>query len=191
MWIRTITAGACVSVISLAACAQGSYDFDDIPGVDVNPTVAINMGPTQIGFLRSMFGEIDPATADMLSGLRGVQLRVYHDPENQRQRQFNSFIENVTEDLEDAGWMRVMYVQDEGKNARIHMQMTEEEVTGMTVMLFDGSEAAFINIDGTISAADLGRIMAVMGAGDVLGGMPPFPGFAVPSAVPAQPVPEE
>ena len=188
MWIRTITTGACVSVISLAAYAQGSFDFDDIPGVDVEPFFQSNFGPVQIGFLRGVLAEIDPDMANVLNGLRGVSIRVYHDPGSARQ--FNSFIENVTEDLEDEGWMRVMYVQEEGNRAAIHMQMTEEEVSGMTVMLFDGGEAIFINVDGTVSAADLGRVMAVMGAGDILGSMPPLPNFGPPPSFDSNPAPD-
>jgi hypothetical protein len=52
------------------------------------------------------------------------------------------------------------------------MQMTESHVSGLTLMAFDGAEAVFLNIDGTVSAADLGRVMAAFNQGDIFSGMP-------------------
>lgn len=190
MWIRKIRTGACLSVISAAAIAQGSFDFDDIPGVDVAPTLAVNMGPVQIGLVRGILAGADPALAtnDILNGLRSIQLRVYHDTSNARQ--FTNFIAKVTEELEDEGWEAIMAARDTDKTASIHMQMTAEQVTGMTVMLFDGQEAVFINIDGTISAEDLGRLLAYTGLHEVMGQMPPVPNLGMPPGRNPQPAPD-
>jgi hypothetical protein len=58
--------------------------------------------------------------------------------------------------------------------------MTDQEISGMTVMVTDGAEAIFINIDGTITAEDLGRVMAMMPVEDVFGSLRgmPMPGAA-------------
>jgi hypothetical protein len=48
--------------------------------------------------------------------------------------------------------------------------MKDKQMTGMTVMVIDDSEAVFINIAGSIDPAQLGRVARMMGAGDVLGG---------------------
>jgi hypothetical protein len=53
--------------------------------------------------------------------------------------------------------------------------MTDQEISGMTVMVTDGAEAIFINIDGSISAEDLGRVMAMMPVDDVLGSITGMP----------------
>ena len=188
LMIRKITAGACIAVVSVSAVAQDGFDFDDIPGVNDEPVVSINLTPVTLGFLREMTRAVDPATADLLQDLRSIQLRVYHGSNNARQ--FSNFIEDVTEELEDRGWQSVMSANNEGMSARIHMRMTADAVSGMTVMMFDGAEAVFINIDGTISAADLGRIMAAVHAGDVLGQLPPIPGVAPPPVPQARPAPD-
>jgi len=157
-----IIAGFLWMGLSAATLAQGALNFDDIPGVDSDPVVAIDLSPLMIGFVRNMIGELDPATADIMQGLRSIKLRVYNDADNSRQ--FNSFIQRISKQLEDDGWSQVAFVQDEGSVVRVHMLMTAEQVAGMTVMLYDGSEAVFINIDGTVSAADLGKVMAALSA---------------------------
>ena len=177
MLIRKIVTGTVVVLISGTAVGQGAFDFDDIPGVDQEPAVSLDVNSVILGFIREAAREADPATADLLDGLRNIRLRVYHDEENTRE--FNRFIDNVAEELEDSGWLPVMAAQDDGSKVRMHMQMTEQEVSGMTVMATDGSEAIFINIDGTVSAADLGRVLAVLPVEDVLGSL------GLPSLTPA------
>jgi hypothetical protein len=160
-------------VIGGTAVAQGSFDFDDIPGVDEEPAIAVDINPTMMRFLETMVRGADPEGAAMLTGLRSIRLRVYHDDDNTRQ--FNNFIDDVTDELQGSGWLPVVSAQDEGSKVRIHTQMTDQEISGMTVMVTDGTEAIFINIDGTISAEDLGRVLAVMPTGDVLGAITGMP----------------
>jgi hypothetical protein len=173
MAIRKIITAVVVVIFSTGAVAQGAFDFGDIPGVNQQPMVDVNLNQTMLGFVRTMAGPANPEAADLLAGLRSVRVRVYGAQSNARQ--FNNFIDNVTEALEGTGWLRVVYVQDGDAKVRMHMQMTEEEVSGLTVMVIDDSEAVFINIDGSISAEDLGKVMAMLPVQDVLGslGLPP------------------
>jgi hypothetical protein len=173
MLIRKIVLGGVLAVASGAATAQGAFDFDDIPGVNQEPMVAIDINPTMMRFVEAMLRSADPDGAAMLTGLRSVRLRVYHDNDNTRQ--FNNFIDDVTKELQGSGWMAVVSAQDEGSKVRIHTQMTDQEISGMTVMVTDGSEAIFINIDGSISAEDLGRVMALLQVDDVLGSLTGLP----------------
>jgi hypothetical protein len=169
-----IVAGCTVFVFASAAVAQGAFDFDDIPGVNQEPAIVVDINPAVMGIIRGAMRSVDPQAADMLGGLRSIKLRVYHNGDNARQ--FNNFIDNVTEELRDLGWHAVVSAQEEGSKVRWYMQMTGEEISGMTVMAADATEAIFINLDGTISAEDLGLALAAVGAGDVLRsfGMPPI-----------------
>jgi hypothetical protein len=171
--IRKITAGLVGVVACTGAIAQGSLNFDEIPGIDQQPIVRVDINSIAIGFLKEILRFADPATADMLEGLRGIKLRVYHAGNDEDE--FSDFISTVATRLDGSGWQQIMAVQDAGANVSIHMQMTEDAVSGMTFMAFDGEEAVFINIDGTINAADLGQIMAGLNLPDVLGSMPPIP----------------
>jgi hypothetical protein len=192
--IRMIVAGVVVFGFATCADAQGSFDFGDIPGIDQQPKVDINLSQMMIGFLSNLTRETDPDAADMLSGLHGVRLRVYENVKSPAR--FEGFIDDVTKKLEKDGWQRMVYVQDEDSKVRIHLQMTEQEVSGMTVMVFDHSEAIFINIVGSISAADLGKVLAALPpVGDVFGplGLPMPKGLPPGSATPkdSTPVPDE
>jgi hypothetical protein len=157
-------------VVSLTASAQGAFNFDEISGLNEDPIVMININSLAIALARTFLGQADPATADLLKGLRGIQLRVYHAENNSRHS--NSFIADATEELEDAGWQGILAVHNDEANVRIHMQITESHVSGLTLMAFDGAEAVFLSIDGTVSAADLGRVMAAFNQGDVFSAMP-------------------
>jgi hypothetical protein len=173
-----------VFAFSGIAAAQGLFDFDNIPGVDEEPAVAVDINPQMMNFFRGMAVAADPEAADILTGLRSMRVRVYNNGDNTRQ--FSNFMDDVTEELEGAGWMPVVSAQDEGSKVRIHMQMTGEEVSGMTVMVADGGEAIFINIDGTVSAEDLGRVMAMMpNVDDVLGSLPMPPPMPAPVESPS------
>lgn len=175
MWIRTIIMGGFALAASGTAVAQGAFDFDHIPGIDEEPTVSVDLNSVMLGFVKAMLTNVDPATAEILDGLRSIRVRVYNDTD--KTRQFSDFMDDMSAQLESAGWQRAVLVQEEGSKVRIHMHMTEQEVTGMTVMLFDGDEAVFINIDGTISAEDLGRMMATLQS---RGMMPPIPAVPAP-----------
>ncbi len=186
MVIRKIVTGCVVFACGGVAAAQGVFDFDNIPGVDQEPAVAIDINPAMMEFFRGVAVATDPAAADILTGLRSMRVRVFSNSDNAPQ--FASFMDDVAAELEGSGWMPVVVAQDEGSKVRIHMQMTGGEVSGMTVMVFDGGEAVFINIDGTVSAEDLGRAMAllpVMPIEDVIGSLPIAP------TAPASPAPED
>lgn len=192
--IRTIVCGCTVFVVSGVAAAQGSFNFDDIPGIDQEPFISVDINPVVMRFIETTIRGTDPAGADMLTGLRSLKLRVYQmgDAENERlnaenTRQINGFIDNVTQELEDSGWEGVVRTQDEGAKVRMFMRMTEDEISGMTVMASDGAEAIFINIDGTISAENLARVMSMLPVEDVLGSFP-LPPAAPPTD--SRPTPE-
>lgn len=184
MMIRKIVTGYVLVVFSGTAAAQGSFDFDDIPGVNEEAAVSIDINEDMMAFLATAAGFADPEGAEMLRGLRSVSMRVYHDSDNTRQ--FNNFIDDVTDDLQGSGWFPVVSAQDGGSKVRIHTRMTDQEVSGMTVMVADGTEAFFINIDGTISAEDLGRVMAMLPVEDVMDSLAglPAPNRQPPAAEP-------
>ena len=186
MMIRKIAAGCMVLVVSGTAVAQGSFDFDNIPGVNQEPAVVVDINPVMMQFFINTIAPLDPEGANILRGLRSIKMRVYREVENARQ--FNTFIDDVSDELGDEGWMPVVSTQDDESKVRIYMQMTGEEVSGMTVMLTGGTEAVFINLDGTVSAADLGAILAKLPVQDVLSAFPLQSPMPMPTPAPrAQP----
>ena len=182
MRIRLVTAGLVGLATCAAAFAQGSFNFDDIPGIEEEPIVRVDFNSAMINLFRQFLdgANPDPAAPTPFAGLRGIKLRVYDA--SQSGRELGEYIQDTAQMLEGQGWQSVMSVQDEGSNVRFMLQMTDEAVTGMTAMVMDGTEAIFINIDGPINAAELGLIMAQAGVGDRLDSIPAFPPATSPPA---------
>ena len=109
MAIRKIAAGLAGLATCTAAMAQGSFNFDEIPGVDQEPIVAVDVNPVMIGFFRSMAAAANPDAPDVFSGLRSIKLRVYHADADARE--FSTFIQDVAGRLEGQGWQRLAAVQ--------------------------------------------------------------------------------
>lgn len=185
MQIRMIVAGSLLACVASASNAQGFVDFSAIPGLDVEPIVEVNVGPLAIALLRNTMlatqsaldGEPDPyltEMADLLMKLRGIQLRSYGAKENSNE--LSEFIDDTSRDLERSGWERMMSVQDEGSKVSMLVRMTEQDISGVTVMAIDGTEAFFVNVDATVTVEDLGKILAQFQMHGVLealgGGMP-------------------
>jgi hypothetical protein len=180
MGFRNIAAGLAGLATCSAAMAQGSFNFDAIPGIEQAPTVSVDVTPVMMGFFRTMAAEAGPGATDIFEGLRSIKLRVYHAADNGTE--FSSFIQNAAGQLEGQGWQRLMAVQDEAANMQFHLQMTEENVTGMTIMILEEQEAIFINLDGNVSAATLGRIIERYDLQEMIG---PLPAMNFPSQQPA------
>ncbi|HEX6995209.1 MAG TPA: DUF4252 domain-containing protein [Gammaproteobacteria bacterium] len=170
---------------------QSPFRFDSIPGIAAEPHVQIDLGPALLGFAAEAARQSDPSAADMIAGLRGVSVRVYEELADAAAVQ--SFVDQTSQSLEQSGWERVVFVQDGTDKVRVHARVENEQIVGMTVMVLDPSEAVFINIDGQIDPAQLGRVAAGMGFGDVLGAImgaaqaAPLP--APQSQAPANPAP--
>ena len=192
MRIRMITAGFMGLATCSVAFAQGSFNFDDIPGIDQEPIVRVDINPTMIGFFKGMLEAADPnpdpGTPSLFAGLRGIKLRVYSATNNSDE--FSEFIQDTALSLEGQGWQSVMSVQDAGSSVRIHLKMTEDVVSGMTIMAMDGTETILMNIDGSISAAELGRLMMQFDVPEVIAAMPAFPATSPPPQNDSAPVPD-
>lgn len=154
--------GACAS-----AAAQGFFDFGQIPGVSEEPSVQVDLNPALLGFVAAAARQGDPAAADIIGGLDGIRVRVYE--ELQDAAAVGAFVDETSRVLERDGWQRVVYVQDGGDKVRIYAMMDGQQMSGMTVLVTDPSDAVFINIAGRIDPAQLGRVAAAMGFEDMLG----------------------
>jgi len=189
--ITKVTLAVAASGILSSALAQqqSPFRFDSIPGVSGEPHVQIDLGPALLGFAAEAARQSDPNAADMIAGLRGISVRVYEELSDAAAVQ--SFVDRTSQSLEQSGWERVVFVQEGDEKVRVHALVENQQVTGMTVMVLGSSEAVFINIDGRIDPAQLGRVAAGMGFGDMLGALmgaaqaAPLP--APQSAAPASP----
>lgn len=150
------------------ALGQGFFDFGQIPGVG-EPSVQIDLDPWLLGFVGEATRSGDPATADLLAGLSGVRVRIY---ESMRDAvAVAGFVDKASQALESDGWQRMVYIQDGDDKVRIYVKRDEDALSGMTVMVVDASDAVFLNIAGSITPEQLGRVVAAVGLEDVAGAL--------------------
>ena len=157
-------------VLGGTAIAQDYFEFGDIPGIDAQPSVQIDLSPQMLGFVTAAAGASgDPRAAEMLAGIEGVRVRVYEQVDDADA--VRAFVDDRSSDLADEGWQSAISVQDGENRVRMFMRFDEDRVSGMTVMVLDDSEAVFINIAGVIDPVVLGTLTRQIGIDGMLDGV--------------------
>ena len=165
------------------AHAQGYFPFDEIPGLDSEPTVQIDLDPQ----LMSMFGAAakgaDQGAASALEGITNVRVRVYENIAAGAQDGLLKFVEDASRTLESDGWKPVVRVSEDGERVRIFVKPAAAganagTLEGLTVMVVDtggASEAVFINVAGVIRPEQLGSLAAQVGMNGMFDMVPGVP----------------
>jgi hypothetical protein len=156
--------------LAFSSCvhAQGYFPFDDIPGIDSEPTVQIDLDPEMM----NLFGAATKGAQGAVSALEGitnVRVRVYEDI-GDGQADLLKFVDDTSRILDRDGWRSVVRVNEDGERVRIFMKLAAGganvgSIEGLTLMVVDtgSDEAVFINVAGTIQPEQLGRIAAEIG----------------------------
>lgn len=186
------------ALVAASAYAQ-DVDFSRIPGVDVEPMVQVNFGPSMLSFLTATAGASDPTVAEALGGLERVRVFVYSAVDNRDA--LARFVDDSAERLESQGWERTVIAEEGTSKVRVHTKVGDTRLEGITLMVLEGEkEAVFIDVAGDIDPATLGRAMAKLGVHAGLdqmvgamsglpGTVPSVPDAAVPAAAPRPQVP--
>jgi|KBSSwiStaDraftv2_1062776.scaffolds.fasta_scaffold144863_3 hypothetical protein len=175
MTIRISFAATALLLLCGAARAQNGYfEFGQIPGLDAEPTVQIDLPPSMLGWVSEAAKKEDPEAAKAIENLKAVRLRVYENI-GDNAKAVGQFIEDTSRKLESDGWQRTVYVHDGDDKVRIYVKpgdpkAAKPEIAGFTVMVVDDSDAVFINVAGPMDPAQFGRLMGG-GWGGMLGGI--------------------
>jgi hypothetical protein len=149
-----------------SASAQGDFLFGEIPGLDAEPTVEIDLNPVMMGLISEAAKGAEGEAAAALAGITNVRVRVYEGISDDIQDVLK-FVDDTSTRLERDGWHTVVRVREGGEHVRIFMRPgTDATISGLTVMVADSGgsdEAVFINVAGTIQPAQLGRIAGAIG----------------------------
>ena len=164
-------------VAGSSASAQGYFSFDDIPGLDSEPTVQIDLGPEVLRF----FGEAAKNGHNVtgLEGITNVRVRVYEDLVG-TQADLLKFVDDTSRRLEREGWSSIVRVNEDGERVRIFIKLAPGDadggrIEGLTLMVVEtggGDEAVFINVAGDIQPEQLGRIAAHVGMNGIFDMVP-------------------
>jgi hypothetical protein len=186
---RLACVGAGLLAFTGGAYAQGYFPFDEIPGIDSEPTVQIDLDPE----LMSMFGAAakgaDQGAASALEGITNVRVRVYEDIAAGARDGLLKFVEDASRTLESDGWKSVVRVNEDGERVRIFVKPAAAGANagtfeGLTVMVVDtggGSEAVFINVAGVIRPEQLGSLAAQVGMNGMFDMVPGVPNSRKPA----------
>ena len=157
---------------SSGAHAQGYFPFDEIPGLDSEPTVQIDLDPQLMNMFGAAAKGADQEAASALEGITNVRVRVYEGiSAGGGEAELLKFVDDTSRTLEGDGWKSVVRVNEDGERVRIFVKpaaggANAGSFEGLTLMVVDtggGDEAVFINVAGAIRPEQLGRIAAQMG----------------------------
>jgi hypothetical protein len=148
---------------AVSAQAQDFFDFSDVPGIDADPIVQIDLTPEVFGFMTVAAGAgAGDEAAELLAGIEGVRVRVYEDVRNPRR--VAEFIDDAAQRLEQAGWTRPVRIAHEDDRVRMYVRLNEGEITGMTVLASSDDEAVFVSLAGTVNPELLGHVARTFGS---------------------------
>jgi hypothetical protein len=165
---KTVTAGltfVLTTLLALPAMAQedalkgypGYVDFGQLNDIFGEPTVQISVGESLLGLVGALSANEDPEAAELFKRLNGVRINVFEDvdvpPEGV------DFVKQASSRLSDMGWESVVTVNDGAEQVRIFMKIDGESVQGISVMVVEPTEAAFINVIGNLSPEELQKVM--------------------------------
>ena len=172
LWVSALLA------VAAPVGAQGDFSFGEIPGLDAEPSVEIDLNPAMMGLFSEAAKGADADAASALSGVTNVRVRVYEGISDEIEDVLK-FVDDTSTRLERDGWHTVVRIREDGEHVRIFMRPgTDATISGLTIMVADsgGDEAVFINVAGAIEPAQLGRIAAQMGMNGMFNMVPGIPG---------------
>jgi len=163
--LNKILAVCLTILVSLPVMAQedalkgfaGYVDFGELNSLFGEPTVQISVGESLLGLVGSLSASEEPETAELFNRLNGVRVSVFET--DGMVDGAVDLVKNVSSKLTGLGWESVVTVNSADEQVRIFMMMNNNQVEGITVMALEETEAVFVNIIGSISPEELGKVM--------------------------------
>jgi hypothetical protein len=164
MYVKKLLVAAAALGIGAVAVGQDYFDFGQIRGLPGEPSVRLDLNRGLLGFATQAVRQTDPAAADLLASIDGVQLRVYKAIEDADD--LVRYLDDATNRLQRDNWQQIAHVQNDG-DVRIFMHGDEQLVTGLTAMIVGDAEAVFVSIAGTITPEQVSQILARVNDGQI------------------------
>jgi len=153
------------ALLALPAWAQedamknlpGYVDFGQLSQLFGQPSVHIAVGPSLLSMVGALSASEDPETAALFKRLKGVRIQSF---------EYTGLVAGAVEHVEAVsaklsalGWESVIEINSQKELLRIFMKTRDNVVEGMTVMTVEEGEATFINVIGSLSPAELSKVM--------------------------------
>jgi hypothetical protein len=165
LMIRKILIACMTALMALPVMAQedtlkdypGYVDFGELSAVFGEPTVQISVGESLLGLVSSLSASEDPEAAELFDRLNGVRVNVFET--DSMADGAVDLIKDVSSTLSEHGWEAVVTVNSNDEQVRVFMMINDNQVEGITVMAVEETEAVFVNVIGSISPEELGKVM--------------------------------
>lgn len=154
-----------IGLLSWPALAQdevmkdlpGYVDFGQLNEIFGEPSVDIAVGQSLLGLVGAFSASEDPEAAELFRRLKGVRVNVFET--TGLNASGLDHVKSVSSKLSAMGWESVVKVNTADEQVRIFMKRNGEAVEGITVMAIEADEAAFINVIGSLTPAELDKVM--------------------------------
>ena len=161
---QVIAACALTVFANWAAAAEnhpGYVDFADLRGlVDAEPVVEVTLREPLLRLVTEAIPEDDVEAAGFVSRLLNVRLHVYEDIVGDV-TEVATTMNELSADLEEDGWERVVRVRDDDDQVDIFLNFSEDdaEVYGIALMVVsEDGEVVLGNIVGNIRMEDISAL---------------------------------
>jgi hypothetical protein len=144
----------------------GFIDLDliQIP-VDAEEVTEVTLGPQLLKMAMGTEENGDSNLSEALEGIASIRIKAF-DVTPEQGEQMRPIVEQFDQQLKADGWQQLVRVK-EGKELVVVSMLNdpadERRMAGLFIMAFDpSSDAAFINIVGTIDFSKMGKLLESM-----------------------------
>ncbi|MBL4580555.1 MAG: DUF4252 domain-containing protein [Gammaproteobacteria bacterium] len=157
----------CLSLIPVALAADndlenhpGYVDFSTLTAIAATePTVEISLKAPLLKMITNLIRNQDEEAADFISKLMRVTVNVF-ESDDIDVGQVASSMSVMAEDLDAAGWDRVVRVREDESHVDIYFRLAADAdvIYGIAIMVAEPGETVLVNIVGDISTDDISAL---------------------------------
>ena len=154
----------CLSLIPAVLAADsdleshpGYVDFSTLTAIAaIEPTVEISLKAPLLNMITNLIRSEDEEAAEFISKLMRVTVNVFESDDIDVD-QVAASMSTMAEDLDSAGWDRVVRVREDESHVDIYFRLAPDAdvVYGIAIMVAESGETVLVNIVGDISTDDI------------------------------------
>ena len=157
----------CLSLIPAVLAADsdleshlGYVDFSTLTAIAaIEPTVEISLKAPLLNMITNLIRSEDEEAAEFISKLMRVTVNVFESDDIDVD-QVAASMSTMAEDLDSAGWDRVVRVREDESHVDIYFRLAPDAdvIYGIAIMVAEPGETVLVNIVGDISTDDISAL---------------------------------
>ena len=138
----------------------GYVDFSTLTAIAaIEPTVEISLKAPLLNMITNLIRSEDEEAAEFISKLMRVTVNVFESDDIDVD-QVAASMSTMAEDLDSAGWDRVVRVREDESHVDIYFRLAPDAdaIYGIAIMVAEPGETVLVNIVGDISTDDISAL---------------------------------